>query len=80
MLVIICLCIYAFIEAIAGNLQIIYPAELFPTSMRAAGVGMAAALSRIGAAIGTLRVPEREGILRAIDGQHRPALVGVPVR
>ena len=24
-----------------------------------------------GAAVGTLRVPEREGILRAIDGQHR---------
>src|SRR5262245_9647181 len=24
-----------------------------------------------GAAIGTLKVPEREGILRAIDGQHR---------
>ncbi|WP_395405875.1 MFS transporter (plasmid) [Arthrobacter sp. UC242_113] len=57
MLVIICLCIYAFIEAIAGNLQFIYPAELFPTSMRAAGVGMAAALSRIGAAIGTFVLP-----------------------
>ena len=24
-----------------------------------------------GAAVGTLKVPEREGILRAIDGQHR---------
>ncbi|NYD78420.1 MFS transporter [Arthrobacter cupressi] len=56
-LVITCLCIYAFIEAIAGNLQFVYPSELFPTSMRAAGVGMAAALSRIGAAIGTFVLP-----------------------
>ncbi|MBT8163668.1 MULTISPECIES: MFS transporter [Arthrobacter] len=55
--VIACLCVYAFIEAIAGNLQFVYPAELFPTSMRAAGVGMAAALSRIGAAIGTFLLP-----------------------
>lgn len=56
-LVITCLCTYAFIEAIAGNLQFIYPSELFPTSIRAAGVGMAAALSRIGAAIGTFVLP-----------------------
>lgn len=55
--VIICLCTYAFTEAIAGNLQFIYPSELFPTTIRAAGVGMAAALSRIGAAIGTFLLP-----------------------
>ena len=55
--VITCLCIYAFIEAIAGNLQFVYPSELFPTSLRAAGVGMAAAMSRIGAAFGTFVLP-----------------------
>lgn len=55
--VIICLCVYAFIEAIAGNLQFVYPSELFPTEIRAAGVGMAAAMSRIGAAIGTFLLP-----------------------
>ena len=52
-----CLCIYAFLEAIAGNLQFVYPSELFPTSIRAAGVGMAAGFSRIGAAIGTFVLP-----------------------
>lgn len=55
--VIICLSVYSFIEAIAANLQFIYPSELFPTSIRAAGVGTAAALSRVGAAIGTFLLP-----------------------
>ncbi|MDA3630022.1 MFS transporter [Saccharopolyspora sp. WRP15-2] len=55
--VVTCLCVYAFIEAVAGNLQFVYPSELFPTSIRAAGVGMAAALSRIGAAVGTFLFP-----------------------
>lgn len=55
--VVTCLCTYAFIEAIAGNLQFVYPSELFPTSLRAAGVGTAAALSRIGAAVGTFLFP-----------------------
>ncbi len=55
--VVTCLCVYAFIEAIAGNLQFVYPSELFPTSLRAAGVGMAAAMSRIGAAFGTFVLP-----------------------
>jgi putative MFS transporter len=55
--VVICLCTWAFLEAIGGNLQFVYPSELFPTSLRAAGVGTAAAISRIGAAIGTFAFP-----------------------
>ncbi|MFZ3561869.1 MFS transporter [Streptomyces sp. BH055] len=56
-IVIVCLSLYAFIEAVAGNLQFVYPSELFPTSLRGAGTGMAAALSRIGAAFGTFVFP-----------------------
>lgn len=55
--VVVSLALYSFIQAIAANLQFIYPSELFPTSIRATGVGTAAALSRIGAAIGTFVLP-----------------------
>lgn len=43
-----------------GGTQIltwIYPSELFPTEIRATGIGIAASASRIGAAIGTFLVP-----------------------
>ncbi|MGH3262222.1 MAG: MFS transporter, partial [Trebonia sp.] len=35
----------------------IYPEELFPTSVRTSGVGLASAASRVGAAIGTFALP-----------------------
>lgn len=38
-------------------LQWIYPTELFPTDIRASGVGVASAISRIGAAAGTYLLP-----------------------
>lgn len=42
----------------AGTILVfIYPNELFPTSVRASAVGLATAISRIGAAIGTYMVP-----------------------
>ncbi|MGP0224051.1 MFS transporter [Paenarthrobacter sp. NCHU4564] len=42
----------------AGTILVfIYPNELFPTSIRASAVGLATAISRIGAAIGTYMVP-----------------------
>jgi MFS transporter, putative metabolite transport protein len=44
----------------AGGNQIltwVYPSELFPTHIRGAAVGLTSALSRIGAAIGTVLVP-----------------------
>ena len=34
-----------------------YPAEVFPTDVRTSGVGLASAVSRIGAAIGTWLLP-----------------------
>ncbi|MEO3749213.1 MFS transporter [Streptomyces sp. B6B3] len=55
--VVTCLLVYTLLESVAANLQFVYPSELFPTAIRGAGVGMAAALSRVGAAFGTFIFP-----------------------
>lgn len=49
--------IYAFFNAVSGNLSAVYPAEIFPTDVRTSGVGLASAASRVGAAIGTWLLP-----------------------
>ncbi|MFJ5562873.1 MFS transporter [Lysinibacillus xylanilyticus] len=49
--------IFTFVMAAAGNLTLVYPAELFPTEVRGTGVGLVTAISRIGAAIGTFLLP-----------------------
>ncbi|MDV3129524.1 sugar porter family MFS transporter [Mycobacterium sp. 21AC1] len=56
-LIVGCFAIYAFAISAAGTLCHVYPAELFPTDFRATGVGFAAAMSRIGAAVGTFLLP-----------------------
>jgi MFS transporter, putative metabolite transport protein len=55
--VVACFAAFAFVVSAAGNLETVYPSELFPTELRASGVGVAAATSRIGAAIGTFLLP-----------------------
>jgi putative MFS transporter len=49
--------LFAFVIAAAADLESVYPAEIFPTEVRASGTGIAAAISRIGAAIGTFLLP-----------------------
>jgi putative MFS transporter len=49
--------VFAFTVSAAGNLETVYPSELFPTELRATGVGFAASMSRVGAAIGTFLLP-----------------------
>ena len=49
--------IYAFCNAVSGDLTAVYPAEVFPTEVRTSGVGLASAASRVGAAIGTWLLP-----------------------
>lgn len=56
-LVVICFAVFAFVVSGAGNLETVYPSELFPTELRATGVGFAAAMSRLGAAVGTFLLP-----------------------
>ena len=56
--VIICgFLVYAFFSGGPSVLDGIYPNELFPTEVRATAVGVATAISRIGAAIGTFSLP-----------------------
>jgi MFS transporter, putative metabolite transport protein len=49
--------VFTFFNAVTGNLTAVYPVEVFPTGVRATGVGIATAFSRIGAAVGTFLLP-----------------------
>ncbi len=50
-------CIYALASGGPADLEWIYPNELFPTEVRASAVGVATAISRIGAFLGTFALP-----------------------
>jgi MFS transporter, putative metabolite transport protein len=52
-----CFSIFAAVLAAATNLEFVYTPELFPTQLRASGVGVAVATSRLGAAAGTFLLP-----------------------
>jgi putative MFS transporter len=56
-IIIACFVAFAFFNALAADMCGVYPNELFPTDLRTTGVGVAAAASRIGAAIGTFLLP-----------------------
>jgi putative MFS transporter len=49
--------IFAGVLSAASNLVYVYLPELFPTHLRASGIGLAIAASRIGSAIGTFLLP-----------------------
>ena len=48
---------YALSMGPAFSLELVYPAELFPTEVRATAAGVVTAISRIGAAAGTFLLP-----------------------
>ena len=48
---------YAIAMGPAFGLELVYPAECFPTEVRATAAGIATAISRIGAAAGTFALP-----------------------
>jgi MFS transporter, putative metabolite transport protein len=48
---------FALVLGFVSNLEFLYPAELFPTDIRASGVGFGSAGSRVGAAAGTFLLP-----------------------
>ncbi|MDA3626158.1 MFS transporter [Saccharopolyspora sp. WRP15-2] len=63
LLVVVCFAVFAAVVTAAGNLETVYPSEIFPTEVRSSGVGLAAAVSRVGAAVGTFLLPTAiEGI------------------
>lgn len=49
--------VYHVSEAAGSGLQFVYPNELFPTELRATGMGLATAMSRLGSAAGTFVLP-----------------------
>lgn len=57
LLIVLCFGIFAFFHAAGSTLQMLYPSEIFPTEIRATGVGFAAGMSRLGAAVGTFLLP-----------------------
>jgi MFS transporter, putative metabolite transport protein len=48
---------FACVLAAAVNLEFVYPPELFPTHLRASGIGLAVASSRFGSAFATFLLP-----------------------
>ena len=48
---------FALVLSAAANLEFAYPPELFPTELRASGVGVATASSRLGSAGSTFLLP-----------------------
>lgn len=49
--------VFACVLAGAVNLEFVYPPELFPTHLRASGIGLAVASSRFGSAFATFLLP-----------------------
>jgi putative MFS transporter len=56
-IIVACFAVFAFTNALQGNLTAVYPAEVFPTELRSTGIGFSTAFSRIGAASGTFLLP-----------------------
>lgn len=73
---------YAVGMGAATVLELVYPAELFPTSIRASATGFAAAVSRIGAFVGTFLLPlglARLGTTTVIVGAAALSLLGLVI-
>lgn len=49
--------VFVLVASAASNLEYVYPSEIFPTEIRATGMGFAAAISRVGAAVSTFLLP-----------------------
>lgn len=54
---VIAFAIFAGVLSAASNLCYVYLPELFPTDLRASGIGLSVAASRIGSAVGTFLLP-----------------------
>lgn len=79
-LVIVCFIAYAIGIGAAAGLELTYPVELFPTPIRASATGFAAAVSRVGAALGTFALPlllARYGIRSVVLGALGLSFIGV---
>lgn len=74
--------VFALVLFAGTNLQCVYPGELFPTDVRATGVGVATAISRIGASVGTFLLPitmAHFGVRASLYGLAGVLLIGFAV-
>lgn len=55
--IVLCFAVFSLFNGAQGNLTVVYPSEILPTEVRATGIGIAAAASRLGAAVGTFLLP-----------------------
>ncbi|GAB2738684.1 MFS transporter [Salinifilum aidingensis] len=55
--IVTCFIVFALFNSASAVLQMLYPSEIFPTEIRSTGIGFAASMSRIGAAVGTFLLP-----------------------
>lgn len=55
--IIVAFSLFAMVSSGASVLDVVYPAELFPTEIRATATGICVGISRLGAALGTFLVP-----------------------
>ncbi|MDI3406424.1 MFS transporter [Streptomyces cavernicola] len=55
--ILLCFLLFAYTNAMSTAVTGVYPNEVFSTDIRGAGIGLATATSRIGAALGTFLVP-----------------------
>jgi putative MFS transporter len=80
--ILICFIAYAIGAGAAAGLELIYPAELFPTAIRATAGGFAAAVSRVGAFAGTFALPvllARYGITAIVIGAALLSAAGLVI-
>jgi putative MFS transporter len=74
--------LFALILSAAANLEFIYPPELFPTQLRATGVGLAVATSRLGSAVSIFLLPvvvQKFGIFIALGACVAVLLIGAVI-
>jgi MFS transporter, putative metabolite transport protein len=74
--------VYAVAIGAAAGLELVYPAELFPTSLRASATGFATAVSRIGAFLGTFALPlalARYGVAPVVTSCAILSLLGLAI-
>jgi putative MFS transporter len=55
--IVVLFAVFAGVLSAASNLVYVYLPELFPTDLRASGIGLASAVSRIGSAVSTFLLP-----------------------
>jgi putative MFS transporter len=71
--------IFAGVLSAASNLVYVYLPELFPTTLRASGIGLASAVSRIGSAVSTFLLPlvvANYGVQAALEACAAVLVVG----